>query len=702
MKKYGIVFPLVLLTSMLAGAASAQPGPVQRPHIEVELLSEVTHVRPGEPFRVGLRMLPDVHWHTYWKNPGDSGLATEMQWTLPEGASASDIHWPYPERVPLGHLVNYGYSGEHFLPVTITPGTDLRAGDRFPVSVAAEWLVCEEICIPGEAELSLTLPVRDDAATTDDEAADLFAWADARRPEVVEWPARFDTSGGQLAVQVESESLPAGAEWTVFVGVENVVEHARPAETAQLDGVLQAGQPLSPYLGEVPESLPVVFVDQASGDAFEVTAHRESLQNTGAVGPDAAEPPIGWGLALLLALAGGVLLNLMPCVFPVLSIKAMSFVSGAGQDQRAHGLAYAAGVVLSFAALAGILLALRAGGEAIGWGFQLQSPWVVGVLIYVLFALGLSLSGVFSFGNRLMGAGQELTERNGISGSFFTGVLACIVASPCTAPFMGAALGAAVLMPWPMAMSVFVALGFGLALPMLLLGFSPALARRLPKPGPWMETFKQLMAFPLYLAVVWLLWVLGRQVGADGLAAVLTGLVVLAFVLWLGGRYSRSATMTGARHAAVALGLVTALSALGAGIRLQQAPGTVENAWWETYSAQRLAELNEDPERAVLVNMTADWCITCKVNEGVALSTDAVRTALGANDVVYMKGDWTRRDDAITAYLSQFGRNGVPLYVLYPHDGGEPKVLPQVLSPGLVVNAIDSLREIRSSTNNQQ
>lgn len=691
MKKYGILFPLVLHAALLAAAASAQPGPVQRPHIEVELLSEVTHVRPGEPFRVGLRMLPDAHWHTYWKNPGDSGLATEMTWTLPDGASASDILWPYPERVPLGHLVNYGYSGEHLLPVTITPPPSLEPGGEFTFAVAAEWLVCEEICIPGDAELSMTLPVRAGPAEPNDGAAGLFAWADGRRPQSVDWPARFDTAGGQLAVQVTSDALPTAADWTVFVGAENVVDHAQAAETAQADGVLQAGQPLSPYLGEVPDALPIVFVNEETGSSFEVIAESGSLQSTGAVASTAAEPPVGWGLALLLALAGGVLLNLMPCVFPVLSIKAMSFVGSAGQDQRAHGLAYTAGVVASFAVLAGILLALRAGGEAIGWGFQLQSPWVVGVLIYVLFALGLSLSGVFSFGNRLMGAGQELTERDGISGSFFTGVLACIVASPCTAPFMGAALGAAVLMPWPMAMSIFLALGFGLALPMLVLGFSPALARKLPKPGPWMETFKQLMAFPLYLAVVWLLWVLGRQVGADGLAAVLTGLVGLAFVLWLGGRRSRSATMASIRHATVALGLVAAVAALGAGIRLQQSPETVDNAWWEDYSAERLAELREDPERAVLVNMTADWCITCKVNEGVALSTDAVREALEANDVVYMKGDWTRRSDAITAYLSEFGRNGVPLYVLYPHDGGEPKVLPQVLSPGLVVKAIESL-----------
>jgi tRNA (mo5U34)-methyltransferase len=391
----------------------------------------------------------------------------------------------------------------------------------------------------------------------------------------------------------------------------------------------------------------------------------------------------------VLALAGGVLLNLMPCVFPVLSIKAMSVVSGAGHDQRGHGLAYTAGVVLSFGILAAVLLALRAGGEAIGWGFQLQSPLVVGILIYVLFALGLSLSGLFDFGTRLMGVGQGLADKGGLSGSFFTGVLACVVASPCTAPFMGTALGVAVLMPWPMAMSIFLALGLGLALPMLALSFSPALARRLPRPGPWMETFKQAMAFPLYLAVVWLLWVLARQTDANGLAAVLAGMVVLAFALWLGGKRDRGPSLAVARHVAVGLSLILAVAALGTAVRFESEPHASRGAWWESYNPERLAELRADPDQAVLVNMTADWCVTCLVNERVALNTDSVRQAMAEHDVAYLKGDWTRRDPAITEYLAEFGRNGVPLYVLYPRNGDEPRVLPQVLTPGLVVQAVE-------------
>lgn len=681
----------LIVLALFVPIAQALPGPVSQPHIEVELISEVEQVQPGTPFRVGLRLLPDEHWHTYWKNPGDSGLATELAWQLPPGSAASEIHWPWPERLPMGHLINYGYSGEHLLPVTITPAEDLKAGDELTIAVQAEWLVCEDICIPGQAELSMNLPVVQTAPSKNVAATPLFAWADQRKPASVNWPARFDTAAGQLAVQVESDELPVNADWDVFVAVENIVDHAQAAEVAQIDGLLQAGQALSPWLAEVPESMAVVFVDQRSGRGFEIIARRDTLQTTGAAAVAGAEPPLGWGLAMLLALAGGVLLNLMPCVFPVLSIKAMSLVAGAGRDQRAHGLAYTAGVLLSFAALAAILLALRAGGEAIGWGFQLQSPWVIAALTYILFALGLSLSGLFDFGSRLMGVGQGLTENDGLGGSFFTGILACIVASPCTAPFMAAALGAAVLMPWPMAMSVFVALGLGLALPMLVLSFSPRLGRLLPKPGPWMETFKQLMAFPLYLAVVWLLWVLGRQVGSDGLAAMLLGLLMLAFVLWLLARRDRGPSMASLRHIAIAMGLVASVAALGAAIRSQPSGEIGPDAWWENYSPERLAELRADPEQAVLVNMTADWCVTCLVNERVALSTDAVRQALNDHHVVYMKGDWTRRDERITDYLASYQRNGVPLYALYPYDGGEPLLLPQVLSPGLVVAAIESL-----------
>jgi thiol:disulfide interchange protein DsbD len=382
---------------------------------------------------------------------------------------------------------------------------------------------------------------------------------------------------------------------------------------------------------------------------------------------------------------GGLILNLMPCVFPVLSLKALSLTQqahGELREQRLHALSYTLGVLATFSLITGVLLALRAGGAAIGWGFQLQNPWVIGALAYLMFMLGLSLSGVIELGTRWMGMGQSLTQSKGHSGSFFTGVLAVVVASPCTAPFMGTALGYAVTQPAYIAFSVFFALGIGFAAPFLLLAISPSLARWLPKPGAWMDAFKQAMAYPLYLTTLWLLWVLGRQTGVDGMTAALAGLLALAAACWLWGRQRR--------HALLAMGLVgVAIACLGWATGMQsQAATTAGN--WQPWSEQRLQSLRA-AGKPVLVNMTADWCITCLANERVALDTDAVKQTMQTHQISYLKGDWTRQDPAITAYLAQFRRNGVPLYVVYPADPlAPPQVLPQILTPGLVVAALQA------------
>ncbi|MEE4331280.1 MAG: protein-disulfide reductase DsbD domain-containing protein, partial [Wenzhouxiangella sp.] len=412
---------LQALTLLLLGACQcltpvfADTGAVQRDHIEVELIAETTSVQPGAPLRVGLRLLPDPGWHTYWRNPGDSGIPTEIDWDLPPGVSASPIAWPYPGAMPMGHLINYGYKGEHLLPVTLEVPADLAVGDDFVIRAEASWLVCEEICIPGDAELALSLPVANDSPGLDLANEELFAWADQRRPEPVDWPARFSVEGGQLSLQIESQDPGHDTEWAFFSALANVVDHSVPASTTAGDERILVAQKLSPFIAGTPDTLPFVLVDTVNERAFELTARIGDLTSTGELAPTA--PPVGWMTALGLALLGGLMLNLMPCVFPVLSIKAISLVDGAGTDQRAHGLAYTAGVVLSFAVLAALLLGLRSAGEAIGWGFQLQSPWIVGVLIYVLFSLGLSLSGLFDFGSGLMNTGQNLTERSGLSGS---------------------------------------------------------------------------------------------------------------------------------------------------------------------------------------------------------------------------------------------------------------------------------------------
>ena len=680
---------LALLPALPAWAAPAL-GPVQRDHIEVELVGETLSVQPGGQLRVGLRMLPDPGWHTYWINPGDSGLPIRLEWTAPDGTDISGVAWPYPDALPIGHLVNYGYEGEHLLPVTLSLPSSLVPGELFALDLYADWLVCEVECIPGDAELRLELPVSEAEPVIDTAWASLFDWADSRRPQPTDWSASFSTEGRQLSVQMDTGLALATDGWAFFPANENLVDHAAEPFIVVEGGLVQVSQRLSTYFTGAPEQLSFVLVHAGSGQAWSVSAEPGDLSSIAGPGGLAGSSP-HLALVLLLALAGGVLLNLMPCVFPVLSIKAMSLVSGAGQDQRAHGLAYTAGVVFSFGALAALLLSLRAGGDALGWGFQLQSPWVVGLLAYVFFAMGLALSGLFEFGTRLMGVGQDLTQKGGLRGSFFTGILASVVASPCTAPFMGTALGVAVLLPWPQAMGVFLALGLGLALPMLALSYWPGLARWLPKPGPWMETFKQAMAFPLYLAAVWLLWVLARQTDANAVALVLTGMVALAFALWLAGRRERNGTLASVRHVGVAMSLLFALAVLGTAARFESTAPAAVSAGWEPYSAERMSELQADPERAILVNMTADWCVTCLVNERVALNTEPVRQAMAEHNITYIKGDWTRRDPAITDYLARFERNGVPLYVVYPRNGGEPRVLPQVLTPGLVVQALENL-----------
>lgn len=681
------ILTAVALAAFTIPATAARSGPVERDHVVVELVSEVESIRPGEPFRVGLAIEHEPEWHTYWRNPGDSGLETRFSWTLPPGFEAGAIRWPWPERHEIGHLVNYGYSGEILLPVEIAPPAGLAAGRSVPIRLEADWLVCRIECIPGSAELSLELPVRA-APPSASRFGPAFAAADRRRPKPVDWPATFAVQGDRVGVQVRTRSDPDPGDLRFFPAHPTLVEHADNPFIAADGDTLQISQARSPYFSSAPERLEFVLVEPAAGRAWSLTAAPGALQTAAPPGVGAGDGRPLW-LLLVMALAGGVLLNLMPCVFPVLSLKAMSLVSGGASAPRAHAGAYTAGVLASFAALAALLLALRAAGDAVGWGFQLQSPWFVGLLAYLLFAMGLSLSGLFDLGTRWMGMGQQLTERQGLRGSFFTGVLATLVASPCTAPFMGTALGLAVMLPAWQAMGVFLALGLGLALPLAAIGVVPALARLLPRPGAWMDTFKQLMAFPLYLTVVWLAWVFAGQTGPDGVAALLGGMVALAFALWLAGRPVARPRTAVAAHAAVALALLGALAVLASAIRQQADPATAVGAVWEPYTEDRLAEINADPTRAAFVNMTADWCVTCLVNERVALDTEAVRRAMRDHDVVYLKGDWTRRDPAITRYLERFDRNGVPLYVFYPAaDAASPVVLPQILTPATVVDIL--------------
>lgn len=688
---------LFLLIALLPSAtAAAASEPVQTDHLQSRLVSEATAAVPGTELTLGLLLEHDPHWHTYWINPGDSGLPTVLELTLPDGVTAEPIAWPHPQRFELADIVNFGYGDRRLLPVTIAIPADYVASS-LSVRAAARWLICEVECIPGQAEYAFELPV---AATAEVDArwTDDFAAARADLPRAGTATLAIAEDADAIALMLSGlDAAAAPAQWQWFPETPEVVANGAKPQWQREAGSWQARWQKSEYFTVLPAEVAFVAVDGGGAAlrfAADTAAAATASASSTAMG-NAIDAPLGLLPALLFAFLGGLVLNLMPCVFPVLSIKTMGALASADDraELRRHGGWYTLGVVATFLLLAGVLLALRAGGEQLGWGFQLQEPRFVAAVALLLFAMALSFSGVWEFGGRLAGAGQRLTEGHGTRASFFTGALAVVVASPCTAPFMGTALGWALAQPAASALAVFAALGVGLAAPMLLLGFVPWLARALPRPGPWMDGFRQLLAFPLYLTVVWLLWVYGEQTSPLGMAWLLAALTALAFALWLIGRrpamrtprLRATAAVVSAATLVFALGLpLSAPTPAAAGAR------TTSDADAEPWSEQRLAELRA-AGRPVLVNMTAAWCITCLANERVALSTDTVREALATHEVAYLKGDWTRNDEAITRYLARYGRNGVPLYVLYPRSGGTPRVLPQLLTADGVADAIRSM-----------
>jgi DsbC/DsbD-like thiol-disulfide interchange protein/cytochrome c biogenesis protein CcdA len=675
---------ILLLALMLApSAVLAEAPPLRTDHLNSRLVAEQSAVVPGQALRLGLWLQHDPGWHTYWLNPGDSGLPTRIDLELPAGFEAGPIQWPIPERLPAGPLVNFGYSDTVVLPLTVRVPDSLEGG-HLTLRARADWLVCEVECIPGDGEYELTLPVSEAAVPDPRWAAD-FARADRRQPQPAPAAAGlgFTDQTVELRLPAELDETP-DARWAFFPLGAQVVSNAAEPVWVEADGRRALVLPKSDYFVGAPESFEFLLARGDTGLLF--TATPLALVAGGPAVQEGATAP-GLVVALGLALLGGLILNLMPCVFPVLFLKARAAIEAA--DDRAllrrHGLFYTAGVVLSFIGVAAVLLALRASGEALGWGFQLQSPAFVAALALLFFVLAMNFAGLFEFGGAgLAGAGQRLVTGRGDRAAFFTGVLACLVASPCTAPFMGVALGVALALPAPSALAIFAVLGLGLALPILALGWIPGLARLLPRPGPWMETFRRLLAFPLLLTVAWLLWVYGEQTSALAMSWLLAALVGVAFGLWLlgfGGGWRLAGYAALAAFIALPLWRAPEISA----------PSTAgEQAIHQAWTPALLDDLLAVGE-PVLVNMTAAWCITCLANERVALSTPAVQRALRDRGVHYLKGDWTRRDSDITAYLESFGRSGVPLYVLYPGGGREPVVLPQLLTVEIMERALEAI-----------
>ena len=672
---------LAALAMLLAPSAHArESAAVTSPRLTATLVSDTDAAAPGMPLQVGLRLRIAPGWHTYWQNPGDAGAPPELTLTLPDGASAGPIQWPAPRRMAEGPLMTYGYTGEVLLPLSVTPGAPLSSTGPLRIEATANWLVCERICVPEEGRFTLDLPIGTPAPSAE---APLFATAAASTPRPSPFEARIAPDGTLSLAGAGLSPTTVRDAW--FFAAADAIEPAAPQALTVGEG--RVALALKPAPGFDGRALAGVVVLRDPG------GQESALQADAAPGPAAAPAAPLWQ-TLLLAALGGLILNLMPCVFPVLAMKAMGIARMSGAERgavRAHALSYTAGVLLAFGALGALLAGVRAAGGAVGWGFQFQSPAFVAALAWVLFGVGLNLSGVFGVGAGLAGAGQGLAARGGHAGSFFTGLLAVLVATPCTAPFMGAAVAAALAAPPTVTMAVFGAMGLGLAAPYVALALLPGAARLLPRPGPWMDVLRGALAFPMYGAAAWLVWVVSLQAGSDGVLAVAAGSVLVALAAWSLGLAQaagrRGRRLGGGVALAAVLGVVAILVGIGtAPAALSQA--AAEGA--ERFSAARLAALREEG-RPVFVNMTAAWCVTCLVNERVALSPAPVRRAFADHRVAYLKGDWTRGDPEITAFLRGHARDGVPLYVLYPPGPAAPSVLPQILTEGTMLDQLNKL-----------
>jgi thiol:disulfide interchange protein/DsbC/DsbD-like thiol-disulfide interchange protein len=698
-------FCLAAMFSVPAGVfAQSTKSAVTTEHLRAELLAHAPDgVAPGKQVWVGLQLAHQPHWHTYWLNPGESGLPTQLQWTLPAGVTAGEIQWPIPKKIPTGNLANYGYEDTVLLPVPLTIGPDFKPslfGSDLDVKVQAHWLVCRTECIPEDAKLELKIPARSSTALN---GAAFQASFDAR-PQPVTGESQVQIDGNALKVVVSG--LPAAARGKTlefFPEIGEVIEPAGPWTQSWQGDTWTARVPLSVQRSQSPAMLPVVLVlgDRGWRTEAKVAGTWPAVAAAAALPPGFASPlggtsapPQGPSLtlaaALLGALLGGLILNLMPCVFPILAIKVVSFTKHSNDRRglRLGGVAYAAGVIVSFAALGALMLGLRAAGEQLGWGFQLQSPAVVAGLATLFTLLGLNLAGLFEFGGFLPSSVAAMEARHPAVNAFLSGVLAVAVASPCTAPFMGASLGFAIGLPAVEALLVFVAIGIGMALPYLAASWVPAIARLLPRPGAWMDVFRKLMAFPMFATVAWLVWVLGQQSGIDGAAALLVLLVALAMVVWALGLQGRTRTVL-ATLSLVCLGALAWVAGPSVTRPMPATNASAASGPWQAWEPGRVDQLLAGGQ-PVFVDFTAAWCVTCKYNEKAVLTRDDVLGQLSARKVALLRADWTRRDPAITAALAQLGRNGVPVYVFYSNNH-PPLVLTEVLSTGEVLAAIAAL-----------
>lgn len=710
---------LCLAFMLTAGVHSSFSQPAVTENAKVELISENETIQPGERFWIGVRMDLRDGWYVYYRNPGDSGMPLMTEWLHDKDFEIGDIQWPYPLWIDVGAgLASYGYYGDVLFMMEATAPSDLEPGTEYMLKAEADYLICEKVCIPEYVDIELTLSVTGGDVDYNEEWLPYFAETRSKLPvELDYWKADASVSGNEITLELTTDAfdLPEYSEVIYFANKVGEIENAAKPSFRQEGQTVYITMQKSGYKSDdVTRVWGLVYNADGWDDSGDIKAITVDLDLTDDAvasvgGTDSSLSVFSLRFLIILGFAfvGGLILNLMPCVFPILSIKVMNFMQMSGHNPgevKKHGFVFGAGVILSFLVLAGLLLLLRAGGQELGWGFQLQTPAFIAFMTFLMFGLGLSLMGVFEIGNSLINVAGKAGNSEGLRGSFFSGILATILATPCTAPFMGTALGVAITLPASTALMIFAMLGVGMAVPYMLLSSFPVLMKYLPKPGAWMETFKQAMAFPLFATAIWLIWVFGQQAGVDGLVNLLIGLLLLSLGIWIIHRWNRYKISTSGR--VISRSIATLLIVGGFFFSASTEPATFDSETgsvdgygiaWESFSNQLVDDYRGEG-RNVFVDFTAAWCITCKANERIIFSSNRVKDRFEELDFVMVKADWTNRNPEITRALASFGRNGVPLYVIYSEDLDESLLLPELLTPGIVLGALENIRSVESLT----